>query len=353
MNSDKNGIVQLKIDDSGLHTYSHIAYLFAILLNEEKTYTWIYSNFIQVYMNKNLYDNRWGDFYFPMPYEAKPVDFCKWIKTSRTRREEFQENSVKLMEFVKKEICFGHYIHLVVNHYYLQNDENYMRNRSHDTLIYGINESEQVVCLLDTMFKGSLNKITVSYENFIKAYYDYEINQNMNSFDEMIFSYSLKEESTYQFDARNIENSIIDYYHGQLPEYWRLFNNENRENIIFGINVYDALVDYAKRVKEIEYQNFDARQFYLMYEHKKIMIDRFRYLGDHWLCSKECAEHMILSYETLMEKSESLINIILKYNITNNIESITKIMDITLDIKNKEKIILEKYINDFTENQVC
>lgn len=52
-----------------IHGYTHYAHLLSILQCNNKTLPWIFSNFIQIYMYRDLQKTPWGDFYNPMQYD--------------------------------------------------------------------------------------------------------------------------------------------------------------------------------------------------------------------------------------------------------------------------------------------
>lgn len=59
-------------------TYTQHAHLLSILTSYESNYDWIFSNYIQLFINRD-YKHNWGDFYFPLPYTLRPSDSCGWI----------------------------------------------------------------------------------------------------------------------------------------------------------------------------------------------------------------------------------------------------------------------------------
>lgn len=49
-------------------TYTQHAHLLSVLTHYECAHPWIFSNYIQLFINKD-YKHHWGDFYFPLTYE--------------------------------------------------------------------------------------------------------------------------------------------------------------------------------------------------------------------------------------------------------------------------------------------
>ena len=63
-----------------------------------------------------------------------------------------------------------------------------------------------------------------------------------------MYLYCLNKECDYKFDINNIINSLKTYYNSATPEYWLMYNNENRDNIVFGNHqIYTTLSNYLSK----------------------------------------------------------------------------------------------------------
>ena len=88
-----------------------------------------------------------------------------------------------------------------------------------------------------------------------------------------------------------------------------------RENCSFGLSVYDCITGSE--------QNFDSflrdkRIAYFLMEHKKIMRDRVLFLIGKNIISKESACELIEKSKKLYDISETILFLVMKYNITKN-----------------------------------
>lgn len=308
----------LEIAQPIIQGYNHYAHMLSILNCHSKTLSWVYSNFIQIYMNKNLYKNSWGDFYYPFPYEIRLSDTCKWLYNSRVRRSMFDGKPDRLIKFVKNELEDGFYLHMDLNHYHIKipgkNDVNF----HHDALIHGIDMDKKIIYVSDNFLFGKYERRVITFSEFINAFYDCEVKKLRGFLNDMIYSYKVKEECNYEFNLDNINNLIIEYYEGKIPEYWRIYNCSNSENVIFGRKVYCALYQYIEDIEENNCKEIDIRHFYLMVDHKEIMIKRFEYLCDIGDCRKEDLTDVIEKYHVIYEKHKILLFTLVKYLLTND-----------------------------------
>ena len=338
-----NRKILLPMAEPLIHGYNHYAHLLSILQCNEKTFPWIYSNFIHIFMNKDLFRNQWGDFYNPMQYELRMSDTCKWIKNPRVQREEFSKNSEKLICFIQKELGRGNYIHLFIDHGQITSFE--VNKKYHDALVFGIDIESNEIYVADVYRYGLYEKKVLNINEFIDAYYSAEQKNEYDFLNEMIYLYKVKDECDIEFNIKNIENSIIEYRDSKTPEYWRLYNFSNSKELVFGLSVYDAVCKYIECVLDKEDIYVDIRQCYLLMEHKKIMTERFKFLCKQKYYEEKKMIFIIESYKKMTGKSKTIINLLIKYIITKNKNELNKVLDFLYQIKNEEYETLGRYLD--------
>lgn len=335
--------VLLPMAEPLIRGYTNFAHLLSILQCYEKTLPWIYCNFIQIYMNKDLSKNSWGDFYHPMPYELRLSDTCKWIKNSRVEREYFLKNPEMLLSFIEKELNKGNYIHLNIDHEQITSFE--VDKKCHDALVFGIDRESDAVNVADVYKNGVYEKKVLNVKEFIDAYYCFDQKDEYDFLNGMIYLYRVKDKCDIEFDLKNIENAIIEYRESRVPEYWRLYNFSNSKEVVFGLGVYDALSEYIERVLEQDFILIDGRHFYLLMEHKKIMIERLNFLCTQKYYDENSMMPIIESYKKMRKESNSIVNLIVKSFITENKKYIKRVLDHLHQIKKEEYDTLGKYLN--------
>lgn len=335
----------LPISQPMIHGYNHYAHLLSILECHTKTLSWIYSNFIEVYMNKDLIKNPWGDFYYPFPYEMRLSDTCKWLKTARRRRSEFKCHPERLIEFIKDELESGYYAHMYLSHSHFISDMN-----RHDSLIYGIDMDEKVIYIADVFVDGKYEHKIITFEKFISAFNDCIVGEN-DFLQDMIYLYKVKDKCDWEFDICNIENSIIKYFNGSTPEYWNMYNCANRDNIVFGRDVYTSLLHYIDEVIAGNEDILDFKHFYLMMEHKKMLVKRFQFLCKIGCYDIDKLKTIIDQCVTLYEESNKGVNMIIKYNISKNKNILNRLKNNIEYIQQMEYKTLKVYIDNFIEHK--
>ena len=317
-------------------TFTQHAHLIAILESEPRAKTWIYSNYIQIYMNKELNTNRWGDFYFPMPYEIRPFELCKWLEVQKASEEYVTKNFDSIVKYVTNMLEDNYYVHMMINYRYLSRSRFSRENedRRHDILIYGYDDEIRTFYCADFMFETSKYAFSeCTFDELNAAYNSYFVKEMTSYLNHNIYSYRLKKDCDYEYHYKNILFWIKQYLNCETPEYWNGYNYCNRENIVWGISCYDAL---SQSLLTLDDDVIDVRFYYLLKDHKKIMIERLKYLK----CSFPKIEKYISEYETLYANISVIVNMVLKYNLTLERGIINKIVEKLDEIKNKEYKVL-------------
>lgn len=331
----------LNIKYPTITTYTQHAHLLAILENESRAKPWIYSNYIQIYANKDLNINNWADFYFPMPYEIRPFELCKWIEVQKNSEEYVDSNHESIIEYVSKMIDRNYYVHMMINYKYLAGSRFSKRNRDrkHDVLIYGYDNEKELLYCADFMFdKSKYSFGECTFSELISAYNNDIVKKDSSYLNHYIYSYKVKADCDYEYHLNNIVFWIRQYISGESPEYWNGFNYCNKKNILWGINYYDALWQSLLTLSD---EGIDVRFYYLLKDHKKIMKDRLLFL-EYFI--PQMGEY-IREYEKIYYNIALIVNMVIKYNITNEKVLVKKIIDKLKETKNIEYKILEEAIS--------
>ncbi len=330
-------------------TYTQHAHLLSILSNYECTYPWIFSNYIQLYINKD-YKHNWGDFYFPFPYEMRPSDTCKWILTKKIDRDVADSKWGNIINFIIDSINSNNYVHTMLNSSCVPLAPNYNKEHfKHDVLVHGYDLKEEMLYCSDFFgisYKYSFEKI--SFIDYTKAFNAYGLATNRDYLNKMVYLYKLNSEYDYMFEydykfnIKNISNSIKAYLNSSIPEYWDIYNTDNRDNIVFGIEIYDTLRNYLASKSVSNEDHIDTRPFYLIFDHKKMMILRLKYLlGLGYY--KDCNSENIDGIAKLEMQAKDVVNMIMKYNISKNGTILNDVIKMLNSIERDERNILLQY----------
>ena len=343
-NTQKNNKF-LPISEPMITTYTQHAHLLTIIGNYKFTYPWIFSNYIQLYINKDYIKHSWSDFYFPFPYELRPSDTCKWITSQKIQRDVVFNKWGTFLNLIIDCINSDTYIHAMIDNYYIPFKENYLiRHFLHDILIVGYDLNKKVVFGYEFSEQGRYCCKEISFNNITKAFQVYDTENNPDYLNKTIYLYRINEDSDYMFDIRNIINSIKAYLYAKVPEYWEMYNNENRDEVVFGVDIYGVLKDYSIRNSQMESSYIDIRPYYLLYDHKKLMAIRIKYLLENNYLLK-INETILDRFSKLEEKTRRIIYLLLKYNETKQIGIINRITIFLREIEIEEKEALTNLID--------
>ncbi len=337
---EKLNYIELEISEPIITTYTHHAHLLSILACYPQTYPWIYSNYIQAYINKDYLKHSWGDFYFPFPYELWPADTCKWLYISKVSRNSFDGEKEKLINFIFKALQDKNYVTVGLNHSFLTRVSDLMEH--HDTLIYGIDMVNKMLHVSDFFKYGKYTSERITFSEFFDAFYNYKEDYKK----EMLSLYKINTECDYEFSIANIENSVYSYMENKTPEYWVMYNNANRNNIVFGRDIYDTLLSLIDQA-ELQEELIEILPFYLCLDHKRMMIKRFCFL-EKLECYKPFSfQEIIIKMEEIIQKSENVVNLLIKYYLSKKTTILSRVRNILLEVMQMEFDVLSNYKEKF------
>ena len=345
INENKRSIKKiLSISDPVITSYTKHAHILSIIENYEQVYPWIFSNYIQLYINKDFkYDS--NDFYFPYPYELGFADACKWIQDQKIDKSFIYSKWKSVIDFIIDCIDSNNYVHVMINYFYVPVSRTYNKNDFyHDILIYGYDSDEEILYFRDFFNSQKYSSAKVSFSDFSNAFSQGNISSKEDYLHGMVRLYKFNNDYNYKFNIKNITNSIKSYLSGSTPEYWEIYNVGDRENTVFGIEIYTTLKNYIIRQASEGEFNIDIRPFYLLYDHKKIMCLRLKYLDEQGYFNYCNNERNIIAATEIEVQAKRVVNSVIKYNISKNIDLVSRITNMIDDIRHKEYEILKQYI---------
>ena len=119
----------------------------------------------------------------------------------------------------------------------------------------------------------------MSYEDFTAAY----ANGNPHFWWQVYINLFKFDSGDYQFDVGYLKTQISEYLQSKNPQEDTLAlikpSGRFQQPTNFGIATYDSLQEYFQLMREGEIGN-DIRPLQVIWEHKKIMLDRLAYLHE-------------------------------------------------------------------------
>lgn len=325
--------------------YLHHAYPLSILSVTEEYIPWFYSNFVQLISPKDIATNRDSQFdffnkyfLFGYPQGIQP------LKNQMIKRGLLSKNYTGgVKQFIIDCIDLGRYIYTWADEYDISSKFSYRENHIfHDIFIYGYDLEKNCFHTLGfgTDMKFSSHLIPFEQLHSLEDTFDY--------WDIKIFVL----ERNDQFNDSNIDLSLLNIW---LNDYLRSvdssfryrpliysygFNSENGD-LRYGISVYICLEEYLESVK-IGQSSRDIRPFHILWEHKRIMAERIKYLIDNAYIEDD---GLLEKAEQLEKNVLSIRNLLLKHFMMKTDIPEQHMKEKLLAAKEKDIELVERFID--------
>jgi len=313
---------------------AHHSYPLSIILNYEYYFPWFYSNYINLYWQ---YDGIPLDFC----YAAKLISNNPWntykglpiLETQVINWDILSKCNVNIIDFIKNCIETEHYVDLSINELYCPYSNAYNEyDFLHCIMIYGYDDiagAFNVLCYNNipklSMEKLTYGQLTIAFESLIKL--------STNKLGSDIHIITKRSSYCYPIDTKLIYKRVKDYLSGEnYYEQFRQFDQPPMD-YLYGIDVYEGIIIYCENIKS-ESNKLDLRIFHTLYEHKFIMAKRSEYLRKQGCLIEEW--HIDNEFNNLSKKCLIIRNLAIKYNITQNIDIINKIINQINDLKQND-----------------
>jgi len=296
---------------------------------------WMINNFINlwcdsknlpggIYFGKNTYRNKMVEF-----YDCPFLEMQKIVFDNNKKIFDFG-----IIDFVKKSIDNEFFVLLMVDRYFIAsygfNSINY-----HEILIYGYDNESQKLFFCDNNKNGKfMLDLTCSYNELENAYMKFDYLDNEPDFSTSIFLFRPKEDNNYKIKISYIKKSLIDYL---------TFKNEDPlENDKHGIEIYLLLINFLNNIKETNILFKDIRGISVLLDHKKVMLLRLNELKNYF----DFKEDYVEQYKSILEKSKIVLNLYIKYSISDSQDTLNKSIKYLSEIYYQEKYLLEKLLHE-------
>ena len=142
----------------------------------------------------------------------------------------------------------------------------------------------------------------------------------------------------YTFDLSFLKNTINDFLNSKGLNDYGIIGIEQWKGhtLVYGLECYNRIKEY---IKQCPY--FDRRLFFVFWEHKKVMLDRIKYLSanHHLSCDAMLLE---CEFKKIEAKANVLNNLWLKFGLTQNRKELLKVLPLFSEIIKKEETLLLK-----------
>ncbi|MEK3735575.1 MULTISPECIES: hypothetical protein [Paenibacillus] len=319
--------ITLPVSDPLINTSNAYGTLFSIISSDNRIWPWVYSNFIQL-----RYVTDWETYFFDN--HELLVDYCPFLNKFILPRTIISKWS-SFTDFVVDSINGDCYVWCHLDRYFISAYQEFGKeHRFHETLIYGYDLDRQTVCIRDNITGGKFMTAQCTFSELESAF-DY-----LSGEENFITRVTLLSKIDAEFDL-NVEQ-IVDSLQRYLSSK-RSFDFINHTiTSIYGQSVYQHLIYQMEHPKEDD-PELDIRAYHLLWEHKKLMVLRLKYLqqiklllqSDRWI--ERCTE--------LEERSLLNRNMVLRYNLSMDPKVLDALKHSLLTIQTDETKLLGEIIS--------
>lgn len=325
------------------------ATLFSILSDDENAKKWIYSNYIQLrcYEIKEVWT---GDkvLLTDMMPGSSSLKQCPYLVCSLLTKAQIESYCGNIIDFIIKTIDLKGYVYGVFDEAKMLCDAEVDYKFPHELFIYGYNRDEEVFFVGDFTFENHYSYSTVSFADIERGY------EVISESDDHMFKddnrggrglYVIMKNTkytTYELDPELIRVSIKEYLNSKdTKDHFRMMRNRF-DDTIFGIKVYDAVLERIHKQLSKEEPDYDIRALHVMYDHKVLMYERIKYLMEHGVLKYN--QEILDEYETVITNVLAARNLLVRISISGDLLAATRFKTYFDAAKEKEVSILFKVL---------
>lgn len=341
--------------DPPIKSYLHYSQSLSIILADDKTNEWFYSNFIQLYSKKGA-SQEW-DLLQILPDSFDLLHDQYFHQVSHLNNEIINIDKDNIIELVKKWINNSYYVLMYVDEYFLPGTQIYKRGHyPHAQLVYGYNDEEKKLYIMNFNDKVEYGSIEVDYEHFIESMLTDDL---IDKFGWSHLKYqnprlikTTENNIKSEFCINILINQLQDYIDGKVPYSKFLYNRDINyiENSVWGIDIYKNLISYLECTPEntslLPRSLFIP--FNLLWEHKDVMINRLEFLKLKY--NLTIPDYLISKFKKISKLCHRLRIFARKLDLNNDFNCKPEMIKIVEEIKSIEFQSIEELI-EIIKNQ--
>ncbi len=272
--------VLLPIKHPPITGFVHHAYPLSIILNNPASLPWLYSNYIQLHYDPTYKNSAlaFNFFHYHYPHNAPTVcPFLNHIWFSKRMIVEYG----RLDKFLIDSIDRGFHVYAFIDEYYIPNRYSHVHGThlAHDTLISGYDAKTREYALQGYDENGTYRLSKATFEQMEMAFHPSEHMSKSYHDNVQLFAAN---DPDWHFHLEPVIELLKDYVLSRDTSLRYGLRRDRRQDL-FGVRVNELFQAYADNV-HANRQGMDIRAFHLLWEHKKLMLARIRWLMDNgWL----------------------------------------------------------------------
>ncbi len=332
-----------------INCYPFHANLLSVISNNDLYKEWFYNFYIQLVCPKNYQQRGMRiDYYTTLLWKS-----CPFIYYQRLSRDLVNVKWNSIIEFIIDCISLGYYVYFTINTYFVSNYDSFLNEHMiHDIFIFGYDTEKEIFKVADNFKNGKYAYEEATFKEIYEGYTNISLTNRTEWLDGIeLINYRKKtnyfDEATheYTFDMSLFKDSLQDYLNSintvtryRIPsEQWR-----SGGDWVYGLDIYDFIHNYFDDLLA-DKTFYDIRPFHVLWEHKKIMLNRLKYLKDSGYLSD--LDSVYNKYSDIENDMLLIKSLWIKYSLIKEEDTIIKILKKLEEVKAKEQKILERLIS--------
>lgn len=285
----------------------YIANPLAIILNDEDSWSWFFSDYVQLIWYK---EEKLLSFYNKYINE---IPTCIPCLEFQCLDKHFVINHLNIVQFIIDAINDGWYIFSSYDEQYIPHTYGYSKGRCmyHDFMLHGYDLEANVFIFHIYTERGKYEKNVVDIDLFLEGF----LNSQSNDFQyNRVNLFRKNRDYTFLFDKNELINQLECFIESKCKDskytvpYWQ-------EEKVYGLEIYNYIISiFINRDKSLK----DKRMLHILWEHKKCMRMRIEYMIGHSIIKSN--DLLVAMFEAIEKKAQQLKILQLKMCISNDLE---------------------------------
>ena len=272
---------------------------------------WKASNYVQMYM-KSPAENMLMIDYYVGPTKHYKTFFTNQIFDYLFEYVDYDKYSCrKMAKYIFGKLQESFYIIASIDHYYVPKSYNYKKSKFfHEVLVYGVDFTKKIY---NIMAYGENSEVIITDISFSEFWKGLDSNQIMFILGRINLNYN-----RYEINKSVISKRLREYLEGTNSDEHVADIVPGQDIMVYGIDIFKYLVDHED---ELYIYCKDSRLSYAVYEHKKLMIQRFVYLQNNGAFKTNVPPEIWEALKRDMDIAEIVKNNVLMSTMGNNKKS--------------------------------
>ena len=306
-----------------IKTYLYLALPLCALRTSPALEGWYYENFVNIYL--------YWDVHFGYEGLAGALPIHDVLDRSTVNHHRIRD----IIEELTAQLQDGRYAYLFLNEFYLSTSTSYQtRHYEHDSLLYGYDRETETFLAVAMDKRGQLAKLRYSFKE-VREGYERLFDHNFYHEPPIFFRLRpLESPRPYPFSLRRFTRRLQEYRQSVGKRGEGYFTLGNVQPGPYGLDAARCFLRHLQATDTLGF--FEFRSMHFLHEHKKGLLNRFRYLDERFGVTglADC----LPAWEQITEKVGFLRNLMLKYDTMRQMAARDDMKD-RLD-RIREKVIL-------------